>query len=210
MDSDHFDRALKQELESLGKFFNDSGGLQAAHRYIRGEYVDAKTALHSIGKLLRSDKFDTLISCLALNDFNRFVLRKELNMLQSGVHDIINLSAFLLLSIAWQMRKEPICISQVLEDLLKCMEMMENVWGGKSESTKPSSSDIWMNSECSSTEIILVKSDGTKADHEHAVSPFDIRKPKRARFTSEDTLRNLDVKLPSSEDEDSNILYVCL
>lgn len=90
------------------------------------------------------------------------------------------------------------------------MEMMENVWGGKSESTKPSSSDIWMNSECSSTEIILVKSDGTKADHEHAVSPFDIRKPKRARFTSEDTLRNLDVKLPSSEDEDSNILYVCL
>lgn len=87
--------------------------------------------------------------------------------------------------------------------------MMENVWGGKSEIRKPSSSDIWLNSDCSSPEIILVKSDGTKADHEHAVSPFYIRKPKRARFTSEDTLTNLDVKLASSEDEDSSFLYVC-
>lgn len=210
MEYDLLSPLLKLELEAFGKIFDPDSGLKAAQGYFRSEFIDAETALNVIDEVSKTDKYDAVIPYLAVNYFNRFVLREELNMVQSGVQDSLNLLAFSFLSIAWKLRKKQISITKFLEDLLKCMETVNTVWVGKQKISEPSSTRLGNNIQPPlsgnidwklSPEFVAVRSNAAKAYHDHAASTSVGRKQKIRRAASEHTLTNLSIQITSPETE---------
>lgn len=90
------------------------------------------------------------------------------------------------------------------------METVNTVWVGKQKISEPSSTrlgnniqpPLWGNIDRKlSSEFVAVRSNATKAYHDHAASTSVGRKQKIRRAASEHTLTNLSIQITSPETE---------